>query len=63
LHHDGDDRHECPICLWLYNNTVFVSFGTSLLIFFAFICFYRLFFFTLPVYPHFATQFSRAPPF
>ncbi|MDD5109318.1 MAG: hypothetical protein PHC29_07465 [Candidatus Omnitrophica bacterium] len=63
LHHDGDDGHECSICLWLHNNTVFVFFGTSLLIFFTFICFCRLFSFTLPVYLHFATQFSRAPPF
>jgi hypothetical protein len=63
LHHDGDDGHECPICLWLHNNTVFVSSVMSLLIFFAFFYFCCLPFFTLPAVPRFATQFSRAPPF
>ena len=63
LHHDGDDGHDCPICLWVHNNTVFISPTVSLLIFFAFFCFYRVFFFTLPVFHHFVTQFSHAPPF
>jgi len=61
-HHDGDDGHNCPICLWVHNNTVFVSPIVSLLIFFAFLCFYRLSFFTLLGCSHFATQSSRAPP-
>ena len=21
LHHGGDDGHDCPICLWMHNNT------------------------------------------
>ena len=63
LHHDVDDGHDCPICLWVHNNTVFVSPIISLLIFFTFLCFCRLLFFTFPACSHFATQFSRAPPF
>jgi hypothetical protein len=63
LHHDGDDGHDCPICLWVHNNTVFISPMVSLLIFFMFLYFYRPFVTALPVYSHFTTQSSRAPPF
>jgi len=63
LHHDGYDGHDCSICLWVHNNTVFVSPITSLLIFFAFLCFFRGSLFTPPVFFHFVTQFSHAPPF
>jgi len=63
LHHDGDDGHDCQICLWVHNNTVFVFSAVSLLISFTFLCFCCSPLFTLPVAFRFATQFSRAPPF
>ena len=63
LHHDEDGGHECPVCLWLQNNTVFVSPVVSLLIFFAYLCLCRVFFLIFPVFSHFLTQFSHAPPF
>jgi hypothetical protein len=62
-HYDGDDGHDCPICLWVHNNTVFVSPIAALLISFTFLCFCRVFFFPLPVFSHFVTQSSHAPPF
>jgi len=62
-HHDGDDGHNCPICLWVHNNTVFVFSDISLLISFTFLCFCYLPLFTLLAALRFGTQSSRAPPF
>jgi len=63
LHHDGDDGHDCPICLWVHNNTVFVAPIVSLSIFFMFLFFCRLLLFTPLICSYFSTQSSRAPPF
>jgi len=61
-YHDEDNEHECPICLWLDSNTVFVPFGTSLLVFFTFLCFCRSLLFIPSACSHFTAQSSRAPP-
>lgn len=64
LEHGSDDGHDCPICLWVHNNAVFVFPIALLLVFFAFLCFCRVSLFTTPsAFSHFVTQFSHAPPF
>lgn len=62
LHHDGDDGHDCPICLWLHNAVVVFFFAVVFCVIFQVVSFIA----ALPIIPLikvlFSANISRAPP-
>jgi len=62
LHHDGDDGHDCPICLWLHYAAVLFFFAVIFCIMFRVVSFIP----ALPSIPLvkilLSTNISRAPP-
>ncbi len=62
LHHDGDDGHGCPICLWLHYAAVMFFLVVVFCVIFRIVSFIAVLPRTLLIKLSLSANISRAPP-